>query len=76
MKCKQHLRQNAKSRKREILKRLNYQFPSQFVDDEPQSELKQPKLDIAKVLNHVHQLLVNGECLQDYFMNSGSIMTE
>ena len=57
--------------KREIRKRLNEQFPNKFVDDEPQPEPEQPKPDIDKVFNHVHQLLMNDEFLEDYFMLFG-----
>ena len=66
--------------KREIRKRLNEQFPNKFVDEEhevscsirePQPEPEQPKPDIDKVFNHVHQLLMNDEFLEDYFMLFG-----
>ena len=57
--------------KREIRKRLNEQLPNKFVDEEektePQPEPEQPKPHIDKVCNHVHQLLVNDEFLEDYF---------
>ena len=71
MTYKQKLRQNTKKQKREIRKRLNEQFPNKFVDDEPQPEPEQPKPDIDKVFNHVHQLLMNDEFLEDYFMLFG-----
>ena len=58
--------------KREIRKRLNEQFPNKFVDEEetpePQPEPEKPKPDIDKVFNHVHQLLMNDELFEDYFM--------
>ena len=61
--------------KKEIRKRLNEQFPNKFVDEEepekPKSEPKKPKPDIEKVFNHVHQLLMNDEFLEDYFMLFG-----
>ena len=57
--------------KREIRKRLNEQFPHRFVDDEPQPEPEKPKPDIDKVFNHVHQLLMKDEFLEDYFMLFG-----
>ena len=57
--------------KKEIRKRLNEQFPDKFVDEEPQPEPEQPKPDIDKVFNHVHQLLMNDEFLEDYFMLFG-----
>ena len=56
--------------KREIRKRLNEQFPNKFVD-EPQPEPEQPKPDIDTVFSHVHQLLMNDEFLEDYFMLFG-----
>ena len=75
MKYKQILRQNTKSRKKEIRKRLNEQFPNKFVDKEetpePQPEPGKPKSDIDKVFNHVHQLLMNDEFLEDSFMLFG-----
>ena len=57
--------------KRQIRKRLNEQFPNKFVDDEPHPEPEKPKPDIDKVFNHVHQLLMNVEFLEDYFMLFG-----
>ena len=61
--------------KREIRKRLNEQFPNEFVDEEetpePQPEPEKPKPDIDKVFNHVYQLLMNDEFLEDYFMLFG-----
>ena len=57
--------------KREIRKRLNEQFPNKFVDEEPEPEPEKPKPDIDKVFNHVHQLLMNDEFLEDYFMLFG-----
>ena len=57
--------------KKEIRQRLNEQFPNKFVDDEPQPEPEKPKHDIDKVFNHVHQLLMNDEFLEDYFMLFG-----
>ena len=61
--------------KREIRKRLNEQFPNKFVDEEetpePQPEPEKPKPDIDKVFNRVHQLLMNDEFLEDYFMLFG-----
>ena len=70
--------------KREIRKRLNEEFPNEFVDEEetpehevscsirePQPEPEKPKHDINKVFNHVHQLLMNDEFLEDYFMLFG-----
>ena len=61
--------------KREIRKRLNEQFPHKFVDEEEtpeaQPEPEKPKPDIDKVFNHVHQLLMNDEFLEDYFMLFG-----
>ena len=76
-------------KKKEIHKRLNKQFPNKFVDDEhevscsvrePQPEPEKTKPDIDKVLNHVRQLLMNDEFLEDYFMlfgkNKGRILIE
>ena len=57
--------------KREIRKRLNQQFSHNFVHDEPHPEPEQPKPDIDKVFNHIHQLLMNDEFLEDYFMLCG-----
>ena len=57
--------------KKEIRQRLNEQFPHKFVDDEPQPKPEKPKHDIDKVFNHVHQLLMNDEFLEDYFMLFG-----
>ena len=61
--------------KRVIRKRLNEQFPNKFVDEEempePQPEPEKPKPDIDKVFNRVHQLLMNDEFLEDYFMLFG-----
>ena len=70
--------------KKEIRKRLNEQFAYKFADEEetpehevscsirePQPEPEKPKPDIEKVLNHVHQLLMNDEFLKDYFMLFG-----
>ena len=68
--------------KRVIRKRLNEQFPSKFVDEEepekpksdpdkPKSDPDKPKSDLDKVFNHVHQLLMNDEFLEDYFMLFG-----
>ena len=62
--------------KRVIRKRLNEQFPNKFVDEEetpePQPEPEKPKPDIDKVFNHVHQLLMNDEFLEDYLMLFGN----
>ena len=61
--------------RKEIRKRLNEQFPNKFVDEEetpePQPEPEKPKPDIDKVFNRVHQLLMNDEFLEDYFMLFG-----
>ena len=65
--------------KKEIRKRLNEQFPNKFVDDDephpepekPKSDPDKPKSDLDKVFNHVHQLLMNDELLEDYFMLFG-----
>ena len=61
--------------KREIRKRLNEQFPNKFVDEEepekPKSDPDKPKSDLDRVFNHVHQLLMNDELLEDYFMLFG-----
>ena len=61
--------------KKEIRKRLNEQFPNKFVDEEempePQPEPEKPKPDIDTVFNHVHQLLMNDEFLEDCFMLFG-----
>ena len=61
--------------KKEIRKRLNELFLSKFVDEEEtperQPEPEKPKPDIDKVFNHVHQLLMNDEFLEDYFMLFG-----
>ena len=61
--------------KREIRKRLNEQFPNKFIDEEetpePQPEPEKPKPDIDEVFNHVRQLLMNDEFLEDYFMLFG-----
>ena len=55
----------------EIRKRLHEQFPHEFVDDEPHPAPEQPKPDIDKVFNHTHQLLMNDDFLEDYFMLLG-----
>ena len=56
-------------------KRLNEKFPNKFVDEEetpePQPEPEKPKPDIDKRCNHVHQLLMHDEFLEDYFMLFG-----
>ena len=58
--------------KRETRKRLDEQFPNKFVDEEePQPEPEKLKPDIDKVFHHVHQLLMNDEFLEDYFMLFG-----
>ena len=61
--------------KREIRKRLNEQFPNKVFDEEVMPELQpepeKPKPDIDKVFNHVHQLLMNDEFVEDYFMLFG-----
>ena len=61
--------------KKEIRKRLNEQFPNRFVDEEepekPKSDPDKPNSDLDKVFNHVHQLLMNDELLEDYFMLFG-----
>ena len=61
--------------KRVIHKRLNEQFPNRFVDEgetsEPQPEPEKPKPDIDKVFNHVQQLHMNDESLEDYYMLFG-----
>ena len=61
--------------KKEIHKRLNEHFPDQFVDEEetpePQPEPEKPKSNTDKVFNHVHQLLLHDEFLEDYFMLFG-----
>ena len=68
--------------KRVIRKRLNEQFPNKFVDEEepkkpksdpdkPKSDPDKPKSDLDKVFNHVHQLLMNDEFLEEYFMLFG-----
>ena len=61
--------------KKVIRKRLNEQFPNKFVDEEepenPKSDLDKPKSDLDKVFNHVHQLLMSDEFLEDYFMLFG-----
>ena len=57
--------------KREIRNRLNEQFPNKFQDEpekEEQPEDEKTKLDINKLFNHVNQLLMNDEFLEDYFM--------
>ena len=57
--------------KREIRKRLNEQFPNKFQDEpekEEQPEDEKPKPDINKLFNHVNQLLMNDEFLEDYFL--------
>ena len=57
--------------KKEIRKRLNEQFPYKFQDEpekEEQPEDDKPKPDINKLFNHVNQLLMNDEFLEDYFM--------
>ena len=57
--------------KKEIRKRLNEQFPNKFHDEpekEEQPEDDKPKTDIQKLFNHVNQLLMNDEFLEDYFM--------
>ena len=56
--------------KREIRKRLNEQFPNKFVDEEepkkPKSDPDKPKSDLDKVFNHVHQLLMNDEFIENF----------
>ena len=57
--------------KKEIGKRLNEQFPNKIVDEEepekPKPDPYKPKSDLDKVFNHVHQLLMNDDFLEDYF---------
>ena len=64
-----------KKQKLEIRKRLNKQFPNKFVDEEetvePTPDPEQHKPDIDTVFNHVHQLLMNDEFLEDYFLLFG-----
>ena len=57
--------------KREIRNRLNEQFPNKFQDEpekEEQPEDEKTKPDINKLFNHVNQLLMNDEFLEDYFV--------
>ena len=57
--------------KKEIRKRLNEQFPNKFQDEpekEEQPEDEKTKPDINTLFNHVNQLLMNDEFLEDYFM--------
>ena len=70
-KLQSEIKAEYEKQKRELLKRFNEQFPNKFVDDEPHPEPEQPKPDIDKVFNHVHQLLLNDEFLEDYFMLFG-----
>ena len=69
------LKAEYEKQKRVVRKRLNEQFPNKFVDDaetpEPQPEPEKPKPDIDKVFNHAHQLLMNDEFLEDYFLLFG-----
>ena len=74
-KLQSEIKAEYEKQKREIRKRLNEQFPNKFVGEEetpePQLEPDKPKPDIDKVFNHVHQLLMNDEPLEDYFMLFG-----
>ena len=57
--------------KTEIRKLLNENLVDEEETPEPQPEPEKPKPDIDKVFNHVHQLLMNDEFLEDYFMLFG-----
>ena len=74
-KIQAEIKEEYEKQKKVIRKRLNDQFPIRFVDEgetqEPQPEPEKPKPYIDKVFNHVHQLLMNDEFLEDYFMLFG-----
>ena len=74
-KIQAEIKQEYEKQKKIIRKRLNEQFPNRFVDEEetsiPQPEPEKPKPDIDKIFNHVQQLLMNDELLEDYFILFG-----
>ena len=74
-KIQAEIKEEYEKHKKVIRKRLNEQFPNRFVDEgetvEPQPEPEKPKPDINKVFNHVQQLLMNDEFLEDYFILFG-----
>ena len=74
-KIQAEIEQEYEKQKKIIRKRLNEQFPNRFADEgetlEPQPEPEKPKPDINKVFNHVQQLLMNDEFLEDYFILFG-----
>ena len=74
-KIQAEIKEEYEKQKKIIRKRLNEQFPNRFVDEEetsePQPEPEKPKPDIDKIVNHVQQLLMNDELLEDYFILFG-----
>ena len=74
-KLQSEMKAEYEKQKREIRKQLNEQFPDKFVDEEapekPKSDPDKPKSDLDKVFNHVHQLPMNDEFLEGYFMLFG-----
>ena len=74
-KMQAEVKEEYEKQKKAIRKRLNEQFPNRFVDEGetsiPEPEPEKPKPDIDKVFNHVQQLLMNDEFLEDYFMLFG-----
>ena len=76
-KIQAEIKEEYEKQKKAIRKRLHEQFPNRFVDEgetsehKPQPEPEKPKPDIDKVFNHVQQLLINDEVLEDYCIFSG-----
>ena len=74
-KMQAEVKEEYEKQKKVIRKRLNKQFPNRFVDEGetsiPEPEPEKPKPDIDKVFNHVQQLLLNDELLEDYFILFG-----
>ena len=74
-KIQSEIKEEYEKQKKVIRKRLNEQFPNRFADEgeteEPQPEPEKPKPDTDKVFNHVQQLLINDEVLEDCFIFSG-----
>ena len=74
-KIQAEIKEEFEKQKKVICKLLNEQFPSRFVDEEetsePQPEPEKPKPNIYKLFNHVQQLLLNDELLEDYFILFG-----
>ena len=79
-KIQAEIKEEYEKQKKVIRKRLNEQFPNRLVDEEetpehevscsirePQPEPERAKPDIDKIFNHVQQLLMNDELLEDYF---------